>query len=63
MDEQFNATKEAYGIRRGKMWVSEINRDTLIFAGCDHLHLNVKEARAFRDWLNSVLPENGEQRR
>ena len=64
-EDRFRPTKDAYAIRRGKMWVSTIDPcpelgvagNVLHFAGLDHLTLSVAEARAFRDWLTSVLPE------
>jgi hypothetical protein len=52
------------------MWISQIDDppfsgiegrgNVLIFAGLDHLTLNVAEARALRDWLNRVLPPEGQ---
>ena len=68
-EERFKETEGAFAIHRGKVWVSALNfpdapmyqdryrnRSILRFAGVDHLELTVAEARAFRDWLNEVLP-------
>ncbi len=70
MAEDFKETKEAFSIHRGKLWISQQKfpdsslyqagyrgRSILMFAGADHLELNVADARALRDWLTSVLPE------
>lgn len=70
MAERFKDTEKAFPIQNGKLWISQQNfpdstlyqtgvrgRSILMFAGADHLELDVAEARALRDWLTSVLPD------
>ncbi len=70
MSERFKEVKGAFAIQGGRVWVSALNtpndpmyqpyyrgRSSLVFAGVNRLELSVGEARALRDWLNSVLPD------
>lgn len=56
-DERFRHDPFAHSIQKGRIWVSQLDsRNTVIFAGFDHLELSVTDARQLRDWLTKVLP-------
>src|SRR6185437_15038060 len=57
LQERFRHDPVAHAIQRGRVWVSQLDeRNTVHFAGVDHLELSVSDARKLRDWLTSVLP-------
>lgn len=54
--ERFADRLAEYSIQGGKMWVSQVSTDRVIFRGIDGLSLNVNDVRKLRDWLTSILP-------